>query len=110
MLFLLNTFLGFFIAQFLDIMKRDRENNKKKFDLIYFLKDTWLKIVISLLLSMSLSSLLYVNGWDISTVFEEGDFFMTFKNMEYALIGFAPEAILQYYRNKYGFLKPNIGK
>lgn len=63
MIFITNTFIGFFIAQLLDILKRNKksEASPNSFKLMFFLKDTWQKIVLSLLLSFSLSLALYLN-------------------------------------------------
>ena len=104
MLFLINTFLGFLIAQIYDILFREKsESNPEKFDLVFFLKDTYQKIVLSLFLSLSISILIYLNDWDIISIFGEKIDFL--KNMEYALIGFAPELVLQWVRKKYGVLQ-----
>ena len=104
MLFLINTFLGFLIAQIYDILFREKsESNPEKFDLIFFIKDTYQKIVLSLFLSLSISMLIYLNNWDIISLFGEKIEFL--KNMEYALIGFAPEIFLQKMRKKYGLFQ-----
>jgi len=109
LLFLYNTLLGFLIGQALDILTRDRDsdNTPKKIDVVFFLKDNWQKILVSLILSLGISTLIHLNGWSFDFIPEE---YRLFPKMEYALIGFAPEVFLQFLKKKYGFLQPDREK
>lgn len=106
MTFLINTFLGFAIAQIADILNRDKASDSSpiKFDVWFFIKDTWLKILLSLLLSTAISLLVFMNAGDFSSVI--GDQWLFAGNIIYALIGFAPELLLQKLKKKYGVLQP----
>lgn len=104
--FLLNTLLGFVITQVSDILTRTKssEDSPIRFDFIFFLKDTYLKIILSLVLSISLSVALYNNVTDAP------DFITNelgrLSGWVYIIIGFAPERILQFVKKKYGVLQP----
>ena len=50
--FIINTLLGFLIFQIYGLLTREKNG---KFNLIFFLKDTWVKIVLSLSLSIALA-------------------------------------------------------
>lgn len=106
MTFLINTFLGFLIAQVSDILMRNKRSDAspEKFSLKFFFQDTWLKITISLLLSISMSLLVWLNIEDFASIF--GKEWTTVNNIVYAVIGFAPEKVLQWMKKKYGFLQP----
>ena len=106
MIFLLNTFLGFLIAQVANVLRRERlsEDSPIHFNLLYFLKDTWLKIVLSLILAFALSIVVWINVGDFAKLL--GQQWQELNNIAYVVIGIAPEFVLQYFRNKYGFLKP----
>src|SRR5690606_5889639 len=105
MLFLLNTFLGFFIAQIYDVLTRDKNsiNTPDKFNLLFFLKDTWQKIVLSLFLSLSISVLVWLNVGDFAKLI--GQEWGALNNIVYAIIGFAPEIVLQFIRKRLGVLQ-----
>lgn len=107
MLFLLNTFLGFLAAQLYDVFTRDKNsiNTPEKFDLIFFIKDTWQKIVVSLFLSVTLSLLVWLNVEDFAMLL--GKDWTVLNNLVYAFIGFAPEVALQFIRKRYGLLRSN---
>ena len=107
MTFLLNTILGFLIAQLSDIMLRDKasEASPKKFNIRFFLKDTWRKITLSLLLALLLSVVTHLNSGDISSLL--GQDWQNINGWVYVLIGFAPEMVLQKLKKKYGFLQPS---
>lgn len=107
MLFLINTFLGFLIAQIADVLKRNKESDSTpvKFDVIFFIKDNLPKIILSLLLSFSISYLVYLNVEDFGKLL--GQEWSVLNNIVYAVIGFAPEIVLQWLKSKYNFLQPN---
>lgn len=105
MLFLINTFLGFLIAQLYDIFTRNKnsESTPERFDLIFFLKDTYQKIILSLFLSLSLSTLIWLNVGDFAKLM--GQDWEGINNIVYAVIGFAPEIVLQVLRKRFGVLQ-----
>lgn len=102
MIFLINTFLGFLVAQLYDVFTRSKtsESSPEKFEFLFFLKDTWQKMVVSLLLSVSISILIWLNVGAITSSF--GDY----ADLIYILAGFAPEIILQKAKKKLGILQP----
>ena len=99
-MYLLNTFLGFFIAQAFDVLKRDKnsKNTPEKFNLIFLLRDTWQKILLSLFLSFGISTVLFINTAEIDSI-------VSVNGLIYVGVGFAPELILIYARNRFGILK-----
>lgn len=105
MLFLINTFLGFLIAQVYDILNRNRnsESTPTEFKLVFFIKDTYQKIILSLILSVSISTLVWLNVGDFAKLV--GQEWQGLNNIVYAVIGFAPELVLQWVRKKYGILQ-----
>ena len=105
MLFLINTFLGFLIAQVYDVLNRNRnsESTPTGFNLIFFIKDTYQKILLSLILSISISTLVWLNVGDFAKLI--GQEWQGLNNIVYAVIGFAPELVLQWVRKKYGILQ-----
>lgn len=108
MTYLINTFLGFFIAQLYDILKRNKasERTPKKFDIKFFFRDTWQKIVFSLMLSISISFAIKTNIEELSAIFG----FLSNSKLIYFGVGFAPELILQFFKKKYNFLQPENTK
>ena len=103
-MYLINTLLGFLIAQILAILNRNKSNEKNpdKFSIGFFLKDTWQKMVVSLLLSFLLSITVYLNAGDFGNLF--GQELEALNNLVYLVLGFAPEKILQIVRKKYNVL------
>lgn len=102
-MYLINTFLGFAIAQILAILNRDKSGkNPESFDLVFLIKDTWQKMIISLMLSFLLSITLYLNVGDFAKLI--GQDWELINNLAYLVIGFAPEKALQWVRKKYNVL------
>lgn len=103
---LINTFLGFLIAQLYDVLSRNKYTaaSPVKFSLSFFLKDTWLKLAVSLTLSLNISLLVWLNIQDAASLV--GQSWVSVNSLVYAFIGFAPELILQTLKRKYGFLQP----
>ena len=103
-MYLINTLLGFLIAQILAILNRNKssEKNPDEFSIGFFLKDTWQKMFVSLLLSFLLSITVYLNAWDFGNLF--GQELEALNNLVYLVLGFAPEKILQIVRKKYNVL------
>lgn len=108
MTFLINTLLGFLIAQISDILRRDKESTASplKFNIWFFLKDTWQKILLSLMLSCAISALVWMNAGDFTKVL--GEQWALAGNLVYAFIGFMPEIALQVLKKKYGFTQPKV--
>ena len=104
--YIINTFLGFLLAQLYDVFNREKESeaSPKKFDLLFFLKDTWQKIVVSLLLSSVISFTVHYNTDEILRYI--GKDWDNISKLIYLVIGFAPEIILQWFKKKYGVLQP----
>lgn len=104
-MYLLNTFLGFLIAQIADILTRDKRTIESpvRFNFVFFIKDTWLKILLSLILSVLLSVALHFNWDDLNQLI--GKSWMLNKAV-FLIIGAFPEIVLQYVKRKYGFLQP----
>lgn len=109
LLFLYNTLLGFIIGQAQDILTRNKDSKTtpEKINLVFFLKDTWQKILVSLTFSLGLSTLLYLNGWDLDFISEQ---WRVWPMIEYAIIGYAPELFFQLLKKRYGFLQPDREK
>lgn len=103
-MYLINTLLGFAIAQLIAVINRDKESFKNPvgFNLWFFIKDTWFKILLSLLLSFTLSITVHLNFGDFARIFNSD--IEVVNNLIYLVIGFAPEKLLQWVRKKYNIL------
>lgn len=108
-MFLINTLLGFLIAQVYDVAikrKKYSDASPQKFDFGFFWKDTRSKIIVSLVLSFLISIFIKINDYDIATLINGN--WQGFNNALYGLIGFAPELVLQWLKRRYGFLQPEV--
>lgn len=112
-LFLILTFLGFFIAQVINIQERSRKSSgsPENFNILFFLKDTWQKLLLSLALSFSLAyafSLVAIVEEQDAQLIDLGSIKLSIKPLDvvYLAIGAIPEFLIQYLRNKFGFTKP----
>lgn len=105
--YLLNILIGFLTAQLIDIFRRnkDSENSPEKFNFIFFLKDNWQKILVSLLLSVSVGSFIELNQIDVKPFLDFFGLNLTIE-MFYFALGFSPEILLQILKNWTGFLQP----
>ncbi|AEV34166.1 hypothetical protein Oweho_3215 [Owenweeksia hongkongensis DSM 17368] len=103
-MYLVNTLLGFLIAQIYDILKRnkDSEASPEKFNLVFFLQDTWKKILMSLALSIAISIAIHLN-WDNAVSLFSGE--VTLNDLIYLVVGAVPELVLQWAKRKGGFLQ-----
>jgi len=103
--FLINTFLGFLIMQISEVLRRDRSSNSSpvKFDILFFLKDNLVKIVLSLALSVAISLVIWMNFGDATTLFKEHELY---GNLLYVAVGAVPEYILQKVKKKFGITQP----
>lgn len=104
-MFLLNTFLGFFLFQLFDIFSRQKRSSAspQRFSLAFFLEDNWRKMLVSLLLSFTLSLITHLN-WDSVTSVFSADWELS--DLIFVLIGGAPEFVLQKMKRYWGFLQP----
>lgn len=95
--------------QISDILRRDKEssNSPRKFNFIFFIKDSWFKIVLSLLLSISITIIVKLNLEDFYSVFSEESIY---GKLIYVAIGAVPEFILQRVKKKFGFTQPTVVK
>ena len=102
-MFLLNTLLGFIIAQVYDIFSREKESSAspKPFDIKFFLADTWPKMVVSVVLSLSISLAVHLN-WELFGSLIGMD---SFNELIYLVIGAVPELFLQRLKKKMGVLQ-----
>lgn len=106
-MYLINTFLGFLIAQLYDILRRNKasETSPVPFDLVFFFKDTWQKIAISVLLSFSISVAIHLNYPYVETLIGK-EVSPDILPLIYIPVGAVPELVLQYFKKKAGFLQP----
>jgi hypothetical protein len=104
-MFILNTFLGFLIAQVYDVVRRDRNSGAtpEKFNLVFFLKDTYQKLVLSLVLSLLIATAVHFNAKEVLSLFNG---YENLSDLIYLPIGAAPEMVLQWAKKKYGFGQP----
>lgn len=97
--YIVNTLLGFLIFQIYGLLTREKNG---KFDIIFFLKDTWQKIVLSLLLSLGLALATHYNYIDVFKLF--GSDAQQVNGLIYLIIGAVPEVVLQIIRKRFGVL------
>jgi hypothetical protein len=104
-MYLLNTFLGFLIAQIYDVLRRERASHAspQAFGPVFFFKDNWVKIVLSLVLSFALSLAIHLNTPEVEKLVV-ADFEVN--NLIYLVVGAVPELVLQYFKRKGSFLQP----
>lgn len=91
--------------QIADILRRNKESEKtpRKFNIWFFLKDTYQKIILSLALSIFISLIVKLNLSDVHTAFS-GD--SLYGELVYVVIGAVPEYVLQRVKKKFGFAQP----
>lgn len=97
--FILNTLLGFLIFQIYGLLTREKNG---KFNLIFFIKDTWVKIVLSLSLSITLAVATHFNYVEVFKLF--GSDTQQISSLIYLIIGAVPEVVLQIIRKRFGVL------
>lgn len=94
--FIINTLLGFLIFQIYGLLTREKNG---KFNLIFFIKDTWVKIVLSLSLSIALAVATHYNYIEVF-----GSDAQRVNGLIYLIIGAVPEVVLQVIRKRFGVL------
>lgn len=97
--YIVNTLLGFLIFQIYGLLTREKNG---KFNLIFFIKDTWVKIVLSLSLSITLAIATHYNYIDVFKLF--GSDAQQVNGLIYLIIGAVPEVVLQVLRKRFGVL------
>lgn len=104
-MFLLNTLIGFLISQILDVLARNRATPSSpfRFSFAFFWKDSWRKIVVSLSLSLTLSTAVFLNWSDVSSLLGFKD---SHEQFIYMGLGTMPENILQVLKRRFGLLQP----
>lgn len=104
--FLIITAVFYFAALWWDILKRDKasENSPKKFDLGFFIKDNWKRLIFSLFLSLTLAVGAELLKDDIFAV--AGKDLENYNMLVFALIGAAPDLVISYAKRKTQFLQP----
>lgn len=105
-MFLINTFLGLLIVQLYDVFTRQRKsaNTPSKFSFSFFIKDNWRKMVVSLLLSLTTSTAVFLNLEAFCSFLHIST---DMKDVIFVVIGASPEFILQKFKKKFGVLQPN---
>lgn len=104
MIYLINTILGFLIAQISDILRslKNKDENPPKLNITFFIKDTWQKLILSFLLSVLISISIKYNWQDFVQLIGKE---WILNDVVFLVIGAIPELVLQKIRKKYGFLK-----
>lgn len=97
--YIVNTLLGFLIFQIYGLLTREKNG---KFNIIFFLKDTWVKIVLSLSLSIALAVATHYNYIEVFKLF--GSDLQQVNGLIYLIIGAVPEVVLQIVRKRFGVL------
>lgn len=97
--YIVNTLLGFLIFQIYGLLTREKNG---KFNIIFFLKDTWVKIVLSLSLSITLAVATHYNYIEVFKLF--GSDMQQVNGLIYLIIGAVPEVVLQIVRKRFGVL------
>lgn len=110
LIFLLNTILGYLIALFYDVKKRNKDsrNSPGSFDLAFFWHDNKLRLLSSFGLSIFVMLALYFNVGDISGLF--GKEWTELNNLVYLAVGAAPDLVIAFAKRKAGFLQPEATK
>ena len=104
-MYIVNTFIGFALAQILDVLRRDKDSqaSPKKFKILFFWKDNKQKILLSITLSVLMTLALKLNWTEfVGLIGKEWEL----NNLVFLAVGFAPELLLQKLKKKYGFLQP----
>lgn len=101
-IFIFNTILGFALAIFIDLNKRNKESeaSPRKFDLRFFIKDNSARFFLSITIML----LVFLNVSETAQLF--GKEWTKLNNLVYALIGFAPDYVIAWAKRKAGFLQP----
>lgn len=96
--------VGWFIVQVYGIQKGIAKS-KDDFNILFFLKDTWLKILTALVLSFGIGAGFYLTIVPGVFLYQWGDISFNVINLIYLAIGSIPEFILQKIRKRFRILK-----
>lgn len=100
------TVIAFFLALLWDIKKRDKDSqfSPKRFDPIFYIKDNWARLLMSLIFSTLLAVLFWLVSPDVFDIDQE---LSKWGILVYILIGAAPDLVIAYAKRKTKFLRPN---
>ena len=98
---LLWTFFGFFISNLGFVFTRQRKSSRSpvKFDIVFFIRDNWQKMLVSMIMSFSLT----IGFWKFMPDIIQGT---EFKLWYAVAIGAVPDVWLNIMKNSFGLFKP----
>lgn len=103
-MFIINTLLGFLTVQIADVLNRSKGSpaSPRPFDIVFFWKDNWIKILLSISLSTVLAITAHLNFEAFIGAVWDGNA----EGLIYWAIGAVPEFILQRLKKSLGIAQP----
>ena len=102
---ILITLLSFAISLVYDISRRNKDSSSSpiKFDMVFYIKDNWVRIIVSVLLSSLIAILVRIIEPEIFDVDEN---MSRIGILIYVIIGSAPDLLIAYAKRNTDFLRP----
>ena len=99
------TLIAYILSVIYDLLKRDKNSlgSPIKFSPIFYLKDNYQRIILSLLFSMLLAVLFWMLEPQLFALDSE---LSAWGVIMYAIIGAAPDMVIAYAKRKTSFLRP----
>ena len=103
---ILITLIAYILSVIYDLLKRDKNSlgSPTKFSPIFYLKDNYQRIILSLMFSMLLAVLFWMLKPQLFNMDSE---LATWGIIVYAIIGAAPDMVIAYAKRKTSFLRPD---
>ena len=100
----INVIIGIILGNVAHVAVKDPTSaaSPTKFNLLFFVKDNWIKILHSLVIAGLLNLALQINIHEI-----EGALGFKWYNIYAIGIGFCPDAFLSFMKNKFGWMQPS---
>jgi len=100
------TLIAYILSVIYDLLKRDKNSlgSPTKFSPIFYLKDNYQRIILSLLFSMLLAVLFWMLEPQLFAMDSE---LSAWGVIMYAIIGAAPDIVIAYAKRKTSFLRPD---
>lgn len=86
--------LSWFVVQAWSVLKALRRNNTK-FKIVLFLRETWIKVILSLTISLGVATVVKFSIISGEGIIEYGGLKFSSLSLLYSLIGGFPELLLQ---------------
>lgn len=99
------TVISFLLALIYDLKRRDKDSeySPARFDPLFYLKDNWARLLVSLSFSCLLALLVWMVFPELASLHEKMN---EWGILAYILIGAAPDLVISYFKRETDFLRP----